>query len=1142
MKDNNKGFGPSTWAIENKNAVYVLIFLITVLGLISYNNLPKENFPDIAQSKVFITTTFLGQSPQNVENLVTRQIEKQLKSLKGLKKVTSNSVQNVSIITAEFQADIKIKDAKIDVKDAVDKAKQDLPQNDQNLKESIISDINVADLPILYINLSGDYDLKKLKEYADNLKDDIESYKEISKVDEVGALTPEIQINVDMNKMAAAQISFSDIIQAMSNENILSSVGSIKSDGVRRSIDVKEDFKNADEIKAMAIRNPKGQAVYLRDIADVQDSFLLQESYARLKTNDNAKFKNVITLNVSKRAGENLIEASDKINDLIKSKQKTIFPKGLNITVTGDQSDKTRSTLNDLINTIVIGFLLVTIILMFFMGTTNAIFVALSVPLSCFIAFLFMPVIGFTLNMIVLFSFLLALGIVVDDAIVVIENTHRIFANGKVPIKDAAKMAAGEVFLPVFSGTMTTLAPFIPLAFWNSLIGHFMFFLPITLIITLLASLVVAYIMNPVFAVDFMKPHHDGEHDNPKFDRKVVRAMLYLAGAAVIGYLINVGLGNLVVLIMALYLLNHFVLLRIIDRFQKKAWPRFQNWYARVLEKAVRRPVLMLTSTFGLFILSFVLMATIGKTPEFFPSGDPNFAYVYITMPIGTDQAYTNDVTRQIEKRVAEVVEPDKDIVTSIISNVTKGVTDPTDEDQGDYENKGKVTVAFAEFGKRNGKDTKKVLANIRKAVQGVPGAKIAVAQENSGPPVQKDIAIEIVGDNLDTLVKTADRLKNYINKQNIAGIENLIPDVQADKPEIVFDIDRERANREGISTKTINDNLQAAIFGIPAANFRNTKEDDYKIQVRALESQRSNLDELKNLKITYRDLATGGAIRQVPISAFTDVRYTNTYSNIKRKQQRRVITLGSNVIKPNNPNDVNNNIKQVINNFKAPDNVTIRMGGGQEDQMEAMTFLLGALATSFGLIFIILTLQFNSVGKTFIIISEIFLSIIGVLLGVTLTGMTMSIVMTGVGIIALAGVVVRNGILLVEFTDMLIAQGANLHDAVVEAGHTRMTPVLLTATAAILGLIPLAVGFNIDFAGLFTHFKPHIYFGGDNVAFWGPLAWTMIFGLGFATIITLILVPCMYIIRVNIKNYFFGNKEKKAITEEDYAEPVASN
>ncbi|HWZ35946.1 MAG TPA: efflux RND transporter permease subunit, partial [Mucilaginibacter sp.] len=978
MKDLNKEFAPSSWAINNKTAIYVLIFLITVLGLVSYNNLPKENFPDIAQSKVFVSTPYIGQSPQNIELLVTRQLEKQLKSLKGLKKVTSNSKQNISVITAEFNADVKIRDAKIDVKEAVDKAKQDLPQNDPNLKESIISDINVADIPILYVNISGDYDLKKLKEYADNLKDEIESFKEISRVEEVGALTPEIQINVDMNKMAAVQLTFNDITQAIGNENIIASAGNVTTDGIRRSIDIKKDYKSAAEVAEMVVRNPKGQPIYLRDIAEIKDSFLEQESYARLKTNDSKDFKNVITLNVSKRTGENLIEASDKINSLIAQKLKTQFPKGLKITVTGDQSDKTRTTLNDLINTIIIGFILVTIILMFFMGTTNAIFVALSVPLSCFIAFLVMPAIGFTLNMIVLFSFLLALGIVVDDAIVVIENTHRIFNNGAIPIKQAAKMAAGEVFLPVFSGTMTTLAPFIPLAFWNSLIGHFMFFLPITLIITLLASLVVAYLFNPVFAVDFMKPHVEGEHNNPKFDKHVQRSLIYLGVATVIGYLMNVGFGNFMVLIVILYLLNHFVLLRTIDSFQNNIWPRFKDWYARWLERAVNSPVWVLGGTVMLFIFTIFFLVARAPKVEFFPSGDPNFAFVYITMPIGTDQAYTNEVTKKLEKRVAEAVEPDKDIVSSIISNVTASVADPSDEDQGDYENKSKITVAFVEFGKRNGKDTKAVLANVRKAVVGViPGAKIAVAQENGGPPVQKDISIEIAGDNIDTLVKTANNLKSYLAKQNIVGIEGLIADVQTDKPEIVFDVDRERANREGISTGQITQTLATAVFGAKAGDFRNTREDDYQIKVRALESQRSNLDALKNLKITYRDLATGGAIRQVPISAFTDVRYTTTYSNIKHKQQRRVLTLGSNVIKPNNINEVNANILRAINNFKKPANVTIKMGGGQEDQAEAMNFLLGALATSFGLILIILMIQFNSTGKTLIILSEILFSII---------------------------------------------------------------------------------------------------------------------------------------------------------------------
>ncbi|QKJ29177.1 efflux RND transporter permease subunit [Mucilaginibacter mali] len=1121
MKDLEKEFGPSSWAIDNKTAIYVVIFLITLLGIISYNNLPKENFPDITIPKIYVSAPYPGTSPANMETLVTRQIEKQLKSLKGLKKVTSNSYQDYCAIVAEFNPTVKIEDAKQRVKDAVDKAKPDLPQNDPNFKDPQVNDINFSDLPILYVNISGNYDLKKLKEYADELKDDIEGMREISKVDEVGALTPQIQINVDMNKMAAAQLGFGDIIQAVGNENVTSSAGTVRMDGVRRSINLRMAFKSADEVNNMVIRNPKGQAIYLRDIAEVKDGFKEQESYARLYG------KNVITLNVTKRSGENLIEASDKIQALIAQKEKTSFPKGLEIKVTGDQSEKTRTTLHDLINTIIIGFILVTVILMFFMGTTNAIFVALSVPLSCFVAFLVMPAIGFTLNMIVLFAFLLALGIVVDDAIVVIENTHRIFANGAVPIKKAAKIAAGEVFLPVLSGTLTTLAPFVPLAFWNSIIGKFMFFLPITLIITLLASLLVAYIFNPVFAVDFMGHKESAEEEKPRFDRKVKRTLIGFAIVAVLGYLMNVGVGNFVVFIAFLYLLDHFVLEHIIHSFQHKIWPKFQDFYAGLLRRALHSPWWVLAGTFVLFFLSFVIMAIRQPQVEFFPNGDPNFVYVYVELPVGTDQAHTNEVTKQVEEKVTKVVGRDNPIVSSIISNVTVGVTDPQDEDQGNYANRGKVTVAFVEFGERHGEDTKKYLDKIRNSVQGIPGAKITVNKEQGGPPTQKAISIELAADNLDTLVRTTDRLRSYINKQNIAGIEDLRSDLQSNKPEIVFDIDRERANREGVSTNTISRELFPAIFGYDVSDFRETTEDDYKINVRGIESQRYNVDQLRNLKITYRDMGTGGAIRQVPISAFSDIRYVSSYGNIKHKQQKRVINLTSNVLQGYNTNEVNAAIQQAINRYKLPSGVTVKMGGEQEDQAEAMGFLLSALAVSFGLILIILMLQFNSVGKTLIILSEIFFSIIGVLLGIAIFGMKFSIVMTMIGIIALAGVVVRNGILLVEFSDLLTSQNENTFEAIIEAGRTRMTPVLLTATAAILGLIPLAVGLNIDFVSLFTTFNPHIYFGGDNVAFWGPLAWTMIFGLAFATLITLILVPCMYLIRIRLKTHWFGKKNK---------------
>ncbi|WP_411272960.1 efflux RND transporter permease subunit [Daejeonella sp.] len=1109
MEDINKEFKPSSWAIENRTAIYILTVIIAIIGYSSYLGLPKENFPEVIIPKIFIQTVYPGTSPANMENLVTKQIEKQLKSTSGLKKITSNSYQDFSIITAEFNTNVDIKDAKQRVKDAVDKARQDLPTdlpNDPN-----VMDINLSDLPIMYLNISGDYDLKSLKKYAEDIQDQVESLKEISGVDIVGALDQEVQINADLNKMAAAQISFGDIERAVGYENLTISGGTIKMDGVRRTLNVKKEFASANEIANLIIKTPTGASVYLRDIAEVKDSFKEQESYARLYG------KNVITLNVKKRSGENLIDASDKINTLVQELKATALPENLNVTITGDQSNKTRVTLHDLINTIIIGFILVTLILMFFMGVTNAIFVALSVPLSMFIAFMAMPALGglfgfsFTMNMMVLFSFLLGLGIVVDDAIVVIENTHRLFQNGKVPIKKAAKEAAAEVFLPVLSGTLTTLAPFVPLLFWPGVIGEFMFFLPMTLIITLLASLIVAYIINPVFAVDFMKPE-DHSPLKPKFDKSVKKTLLFFGGVAVLCYLIDFGLGNFVVFLALLYLLHHFFLAKSIQKFQTITWPGIQNRYVSVLDWALKWPRAILWGTVGLFVFTIGLMMVVPPKVVFFPTSDPNFVFVYIHLPVGTDQAFTNEVVRKVENDVTKVVGRNNVDVSSIISNVTIGVTDPQSEDQGQYTNMGKVTVAFVQFGKRTGERTSIYLDKIRKAVKGIPGAEITVAQEQGGPPTAKPISIEITGNNLDSLVKTSESLKQYLVAKQIAGVEELKSDFQNNKPEIIFDIDRERANREGISSGQIGMDLRTAIFGKEVSKFRDADE-DYEINLRAAESQRNNLEALRNMKMTYRDMGMGGIIRQVPLSSFASIDYVNTYGAIKRKQEKRIIILSSNVLGEYNPNEVVANIQSEIDQYSPPAGIEVKMAGEQEEQQETMNFLGTALMISMGLILIILVAQFNSISKPLIILSEIGLSIIGVLLGVTIFRMDMSIVMSGVGIVALAGIVVRNGILLVEFTELMIEQGMSVRDAILEAGRTRMTPVLLTATATMLGLIPLAVGLNMDFTTLFSEFNPHLYFGGDNVAFWGPLSWTMIFGLSFATFLTLVLVPCMLLL-----------------------------
>jgi multidrug efflux pump len=1109
-----KEFKPSSWAIDNKISIYILTFFITIAGLASYNSLPKESFPEIVVPTIYINTVYLGNSPTNIENLVTKPIEKQLKGLSGMKKLNSTSLQDVSVIMVEFNTNMKVSDVKEKVKDAVDKAAMDLPKD--LTRQPNVLEVNFSEMPIMYVNLAGKMDLNKLKLYAEDVKDRIEGMKEISKVIMVGDLEREIQINVDMYKLQSANLSLGDIQRAVQYENMNFSGGLVPMDGMKRNISIKGEFKTVDEIKNIIVTSGSGAKLYMKDIADVVDGNKEQESYARLEG------KNVITLNIVKRSGENLIDASDKITALLETMKKDDFPADLKVTVTGDQSEKTRSTLHDLINTIIIGFILVTFILMFFMGVTNALFVAASVPLSMFIAFWVMPAVGgafdfsYTMNMIVLFAFLLALGIVVDDAVVVIENTHRIFDNGKVDIKTAAKMAAGEVFMPVLSGTLTTLAPFVPLLFWNGIIGKFMFFLPITLIITLLASLLVAYIVNPVFAVDFMKPHIAGHKE--KWTKKTTLTMI---GFLVVGLFIhlqgNHATGNLTFFILGFYLLNKFVLYNVFEKFQTKAWPAFQTRYVKFLTRFLKRPGLALIGVFVLFFIALGFFVARGPKVVFFPQGDPNFVYVYMKLPVGTDPMQTNKAMLLVESKVNSVLGDSNKIVKSIITNVTKQTTDPQDQDQSDYPNRGKIAISFVDFKDRDGQSTSEYLEKLQKLQWNIPGAEITVSKEQAGPPVSKPINIEIKGDDFDELVSNSIQLKRFLDKKKIDGIVNLKSDFETIKPEIVFNIDRERANREGVSTATIGMEIRNAVFGAEVSKFRD-ENDQYPIQLRYKYDQRNNIEALRNLKLTFRDMNMGGILRSVPLSSFAEVEYSNTYGGIKRKMQKRVISLSSNVVTGFNENEVAGIVTKALKEYKPVGDVDIAMTGQQEEQAETGAFLGTALMYSIALMLLILVLQFNAVGKPLIILSEILFSIIGVLIGTALFKMDMSIVMTGVGVIALGGVVVRNGILLIEFAEMARGQGMALWEATVEAGRTRMTPVILTATAAILGLIPLAVGLNMDFETLFASGNPHLYLGGDNVVFWGPLAWTMIFGLAVATFLTLLLVPAMYLMSERLK------------------------
>ncbi|MCW3107600.1 MAG: efflux transporter permease subunit [Segetibacter sp.] len=1124
FKDKYKEFGPTTWAIKYKTSIYLLIIFVSIIGVTLFATLPKEQFPDIVIPTIYVSTINVGNSPRDIENLVTQPIEKEIKGITGAKitKLTSTSVQDYSAIMVEFNTDVVVDVALQKVKDAVDKAKKDLPTD--LTQEPNVQEVSFSEFPIMFVNISGDFDLVKLKKFADDMQDKLEELPQITRVDIVGAPEREFQINVDNYKMQASNITFDDIANAVARENVDISGGLLEVGNMKRTLQVKGQFKTAYDIEKIIVRNTSSSPIYLKDIAEIKDAVKERESYARLNG------KNVVTLNVIKRAGENLIETSDGVKKLVEEMKGTTIPKNLNVVITGDVSKATRTSFKDLVNSIVIGFILVLLILMFFMGVTNAFFVALSVPLSMFVAFLFLPAAelitgsNVTLNFMVLFALLFGLGIIVDDAIVVIENTHRIFVEGRGKLTSAfsARIAAGEVFIPVLAGTLTTLAPFFPLLFWPGLIGKFMIYLPTMLIFTLAASLVVAFIMNPVFAVDFMNTPH-GDTKPPK--KAIFKSPVFL-GLLGLGILLDIlrvyfG-GNLLIFFALLILLNTYVFDALIHKFQNNALPWIMGHYESLLRWALLgwRPVHLLLGTAGLFFLSLFIFVARKVPVVFFPQSDPNQVYVYLKLPVGTSVDYTDSITRSLEARVNHALGNENGktnpIVESVISNVAIGASDPMSGDRSTRPELGRIQISFVEFEKRHGISSAPYLDSIRAVMKGIPGAAISVAQQASGPPTESPINIEVSSENFDHLTKTAVDLKNYLDNLQIPGVEELKLDVDLTNPEISLSIDRERAMIEGVSTAQIGMALRTALFGREVSKIKEG-EDEYKIQLRNSELQRKSLPDLLNMRIVFREM-TGG-IKQIPISSLVKVDYTSTYGSIKRKNVKRVITLYSNVLTGYTPTDVNVKIKDAIDDFnKASDDVTIAQTGEGAQQAETGAFLFKALIIALMLILFVLVLQFNSVSKPVIILTEILFSIIGVMLGFGITGMQVSIVMTGIGIVGLAGIVVKNGILVIEFADELRGRGLKTREAVIQAGKTRIIPVMLTAIAAILALIPLAVGFNIDFVTMFSELNPHIFFGGDSASFWKPLSWTIIFGLAFAFFMTLVIVPAMYLISERLK------------------------
>jgi multidrug efflux pump len=1072
-----KEFKLSSWAISNRMTVSVVTFIIVLSGLLSYTGMARENFPEIIIPQIYVATPYPGNSALDVEKLITKRLEKEINSITGVDKITSNSIQGYSSIVVEFNFDFTPAEALQKVKDKVDVAMAD-PDFPKNLpSEPSVSEMNFGErIPIMNINLSGEFSMDQLKEYAEYLEDEIEELSEISGVDIRGVQEKELEIAVDLYKMEASKISFTDIENAVAFENMSVSGGDILENGIRRTVRVLGEFEDPLAVRNIIVKQEKGNIVYLRDIADVNFKEQEKESFAR------EYLQPVVMLDVKKRGGQNLLEASSKIDEILEKAAVNVFPQNLIISKTNDQSNDTRTMVSDLENSIILGVILVVAVLYFFLGFRNALFVGIAIPLSMFLSFSILSFMGVTLNTMVLFSLVIALGMLVDNGIVVVENVYRLMDEG-YPRIQAAKLGVGEVAMPIIASTATTLAAFLPLILWEGIMGEFMKWLPITLIIVLSSSLFVALIINPMLISVYMKVV-------PKKESKVP-----------------------------------FI-------------SKLENLYERFLSYALKgkKPGSIIVGTFGLLILAGFLMYTFPPKILFFPNTDAKQVFVFIEYPIGTDIEETNLISKEIEKDIEDYlkkyeVDGENFLITSVIGQVGEGTADPSrGQEGGKSPNKARITVDFVKYQDRQGVNTEAVLKDIRNVIQGYPGVSIVVDKPADGPPTGAPINIEVKGDDYELILDTANQLKSFINASNIAGIEELKLDIDQGKPELLIAVDRQKARRLGISTGQIGINLRTALYGKEISTYKNA-DDDYPINLRLKDEMRYNKSALLDQKITFRN-QSDGQIKQVPISAVTTTKNQSSFSAIKRINLDRVVTIYSNVLNDYNATEVNDKIRSIAEKFETPKNIAISFTGEQEKQAKEMAFLSKALLIAVLLIFLILVAQFNSATTPIIISISVFLSLIGVLFGLLIFRMDFVILMTMIGIISLAGIVVNNAIVLIDYINLTIIRKRReleieatdklttslLVDCVVEAGRTRLRPVLLTAITTILGLLPLALGININFRTLITQLNPNFYIGGENVAFWGPMGWAIIFGLTFATFLTLVVVPILFYLIYTLK------------------------
>jgi multidrug efflux pump subunit AcrB len=1087
-------FRPTSFAIEHSTSIIVFTVAIILMGLAAYITVPREASPSITIPNILVNTIYPGVAPRDIETLLTRPIEEKLNTIGDVKTITSISDEGYSSINVEFEPDVDMNEALQKVREKVDLAKPDLPAA---AEEPQIVEINFSEFPIMQVNVAGTYGLVRLRAVAEDLKEDLEQIPSVLEVTMAGGLEREVQVDVDLPKLKFYGLSFDDVIDAILAENVTVPGGTIDVGNRKYLVRVPGEFQTPAPIADIVVATRKGRAIYIRDVATVEFGFKERESFARMDGNP------VVSLAIKKRLGRNIIETADAVHAAIAAREAR-FPPGTSITITADQSDDIANMVSSLQNNIISGLILVVGVLLFFLGARTSWFVGLAIPLSMLLSFAVIKLLGYTLNMVVLFSLILALGMLVDNAIVVVENIYRFREHGHDRIR-AAKFATGEVAWPIIASTATTLAAFLPMAFWPGIVGEFMVFLPLTLIITLSSSLFVGLVIVPTLCSLLLNPEDEPRSSLPRSTTigfAAAAGVVFLMGL-VINWLTTVLLLGTVAI---LYSGHHYVLRPVGRWFMAHGLPAMLTRYEKLLWWALGHRMRMVGGALATLVLAIMVFGAFNAGVEFFPEDiPPASAYVQVESPLGTRVEETDRIMRAIEDRLQDI--PGREDVTSVVATVGSQTTaNFSGASSGTH--LGTTTINFADFDQRQG-DAFQTLEHLRNVLPTlVAGAEVTVEKPQDGPPTGRPITIEITGDDPDTLKRLGDTFVDHLERSSLFGrLDGLESNMADARPELIVEVDREKAALYGLNTRDVGWTVRNAINGSEASKYRDA-EDEYDITVRLARAYREDLEALGDLTV----VADGG--RQVPLSSVAQWYVGEGVGAINRKDLKRMVTVSSDVRSGNNANAVLQEVQAELATLQGslPVGYVMRYAGQQQEQAESQAFLTGAFTTALLLIALILVSQFNSVIKPFIIMSSVLLSTVGVLIGLLVFRMPFGIIMTGVGVISLAGVVVNNAIVLIDYVDTLRTRdGLRRREALVRGGITRFRPVVLTAITTVLGLVPLAIGLNFDFIGLYTRLSPNFYWGGEQASWWGPMAIAVIAGLTFATFLTLVLVPVMY-------------------------------